>query len=890
MNFPSTFTAYQTEIATFRRLLIMASTEQEQDQEQETETVQVEVVGEATEEAFQAEGGSPADEQEDEKNQEESGAETPTPTATATATVEDHPEPPNSSENHEEREPERNRLDFVFDPPEEMTFGRRLAMWLNQNYSGLYGPIPSPDAPSLEKAWAFYEHVTLQRYVVEKTDVDRSTVDNKQNPLSSAIIAGDRQLDAAKPGEQALKTKLYPIFSTPLSQLGDFGLGFGIYFATLRYFALLALLGGLLSVPNIVFFASSEYDALGQEGVPPLLHGSAICTDRTWVPCPTCSAREFEKQNEGAYPIKRFSKHWVAVPSSNGYILNVTSYLSWTNQTFERADGGQVLLQSLEGNSIPQEYGIVLDRQNGYLINGTNITAMMNGTTPLWCGYVTETDCYLDLYPFLANKNDFYFTDPLLDTRIGDSNFLRIFFALKNNCYGATINQGFINYGTLLIMIAGSAYIYYRTTQTEIKFDEDEQTAQDYSIVVKNPPVDAWDPNEWKEFFERILDGGDGSIQNKVAVCSVNVDNDLIVGHVVKRRELRRRLQMALPPGTVLDTETFHREVERARHQCAKAGACGSKSAIPKLVQRLDAIDEKIKEYFKTAKEPDVTKIFLTFETEAAQREILAKMTVGTLDALNNNLKAVDPQYLFRGKYVLEVREPDEPTAIRWHELNSTNLEILIRKIATSVVTGGFIVAAFYAVRKLYLMNQPWLASIVTTLFTSMFPTVANFLMTLEKHHTETSRQQWLFVKIASFNILVTTVLLALITPFQATLDMRQNSLPGLLPAVQSLFVSQLCLTPLVQVLDIGGNISRHLMAPRAKTQEEMDRCMRGTPVQLAARYANLIKFLFMTLWYCSIYPAAFFLGSFALIITYFVDRFSLLRSWARSAQGMSKC
>jgi hypothetical protein len=423
----------------------------------------------------------------------------------------------------------------------------------------------------------------------------------------------------------------------------------------------------------------------------------------------------------------------------------------------------------------------------------------------------------------------------------------------------------------------------------ETKFDEDQQTAQDYSIVIKNPPPDAWDPDEWKEFFERALDGGDGNTQNKVVVCSVNVDNELIVGYMVERRELRQRLQIALPPDTVLDTENFHREVARAKQRNAKEHICGSNSAIPKLVQRLEALDEKIKDYFKTAKEPDVTKIFLTFQTEAAQRQILAKMAVGTLDALNNNLKAVDPRYLFRGKYVLEVREPDEPTAIRWHELNTSTLEILARKIATSVVTGGFIVAAFYAIRKLYLIDQPWFASIVTTLCTSMFPIVADILMKFEKHHTETSRQQWLFVKIASFNILVTTVLLALITPFQATLDKRQNSLPGLLPAVQSLFVSQLCITPLVQMLDIGGNISRHLKAPRATTQEEMDRCMRGTPVHLAARYANLIKYLFMTLWYCSIYPAAFFLGSLALFVTFFVDRFSLLRSWARSAQGMLK-
>jgi hypothetical protein len=43
------------------------------------------------------------------------------------------------------------------------------------------------------------------------------------------------------------------------------------------------------------------------------------------------------------------------------------------------------------------------------------------------------------------------------------------------------------------------------------------------------------------------------------------------------------------------------------------------------------------------------------------------------------------------------------------------------------------------------------------------------------------------------------------------------------------------------------------------------------------------MKFIFLIVWFCAIYPAGFFMGSFALFVVYFMDRFSLMRTWARA-------
>jgi hypothetical protein len=111
------------------------------------------------------------------------------------------------------------------------------------------------------------------------------------------------------------------------------------------------------------------------------------------------------------------------------------------------------------------------------------------------------------------------------------------------------------------------------------------------------------------------------------------------------------------------------------------------------------------------------------------------------------------------------------------------------------------------------------------------------------------------------------------------------GKIQGLIPSVHNLFLSQILYNLMYQVSDPLGQISRHVFAPRAKTQEAMNMCMRGTEMYLAERYAHMVKFMYLMIWYCAIYPSASFMTSFALFIGYFTDRFSLMRTWACTPQ-----
>jgi len=63
------------------------------------------------------------------------------------------------------------------------------------------------------------------------------------------------------------------------------------------------------------------------------------------------------------------------------------------------------------------------------------------------------------------------------------------------------------------------------------------------------------------------------------------------------------------------------------------------------------------------------------------------------------------------------------------------------------------------------------------------------------------------------------------------------NGNEHLLAGVYSIFFSEIVTITLIQLIDIGGNVKRHVFAPRAQTQEDLNQCMSGTIVELAERY-----------------------------------------------------
>jgi len=186
----------------------------------------------------------------------------------------------------------RNKDDIINDTlyndhPDGMTRARRIARYLSQynwylpkppqqpDISNLEG-VPSGDIkkPNLDMAWEYFEHIGLPRCETKRDNVNKTYI-------------------RVEPGETIKSTMLYPVWSTPLVDMGDFGTGVGLYFFTVKFFAIITFIAGLINIPGLMYFYSDEYstdDANNgnNDNEYALLKMSAVCTSKKWEPCPSC--------------------------------------------------------------------------------------------------------------------------------------------------------------------------------------------------------------------------------------------------------------------------------------------------------------------------------------------------------------------------------------------------------------------------------------------------------------------------------------------------------------------------------------------------------------------------------------------------------------------------
>jgi len=450
-----------------------------------------------------------------------------------------------------------------------------------------------------------------------------------------------------------------------------------------------------------------------------------------------------------------------------------------------------------------------------------------------------------------------------------------LIFVMKNYCDGAKLPLASVNYATLLFVIYGMININRHLEEQEVEFDEDEQTAQDYSIVIKNPPPDATDPEEWKAFFDKKFGGG-----VHVTCCTVARDNPLLVRALVRRREILQMLKWKTQPGTPLDVPTLTAiafEMRRHRSFLERMKSLAI-PGVPELLQRLTSINAKIRKL--SLRKYPATKVFVTFETEEAQRRILGHLSVGSRTVRRNDVMKLDnPEHLFRSALVLNVKEADEPSTVRWHDLSDRRWDRFLKMSMTAYAWACAMVMVAFVVR-LCRHRSAKFAAYAIAFFNSAFPEYAKILVNFESHPSEGELQTSLYVKIAAFRWINTAIIVTMITPFTSTLSGGDDNL---LNGIREIFVAEIVTSNLIKLVDPTGLVERHYFAPRASSQEEMNSHMRGEEWHLAERYTNMTKILFLTLWYCSIYPFGFFLCALALFINQYAERYSLMRTWRRA-------
>ena len=424
----------------------------------------------------------------------------------------------------------------------------------------------------------------------------------------------------------------------------------------------------------------------------------------------------------------------------------------------------------------------------------------------------------------------------------------------------------------------------------EIRYDEDDTSAPDYSLVVNNPPKDAKDPEEWKIFFDTFA-------EKQVTLVTVALGNDQLINNLVSKRRDMKTLSSMLPKGVdfsddaAIDEAILNKHNQRLREESQRTcirklvgvavtpflrifGFCLTEDVIWKRAKATDATIKELEQ-----KDYDVSAVFVTFETEQGQRTALEALNFSKMEILLNKAINADPSAIFRDT-VLDCCEAAQPDSVRWNDLKCPMFEIGLRLLCTFFVTCALVGLTGSILFLARTEVSTLLFSIILSATNTLIPMIVRILVSYEKHRREGAAQASLYVKITLFRWLNTVIVTWLITPFLVTLG--ENSI-DLISTINALMLSEMLFAPLLRYFDVMSFLDRHYFAPRAKTEEQMLSCFKGGWYNLAERFTDLTKVLLLCIFYSPFYPFIYFLGAANFMISYWMDKFLLLRSWQRA-------
>ncbi len=494
---------------------------------------------------------------------------------------------------------------------------------------------------------------------------------------------------------------------------------------------------------------------------------------------------------------------------------------------------------------------------------------------------------------------------------------------LKNTCnFNDWAYPGIHSWVVSILLILSFLFAFFiYQKRAEIIFDEDIQTASDYAIKIVNPPPDAYDPEEWKQFFSQFTNEG-------IVSVTINLNNSDLLRLLVKRRKLIKRLKNLLPIGADLNDENVIKNANIHQRRI-KSLFTSNAQTISKKIQ---LISEKIT--FLCKKKYKVTDVFVIFETERGQRNALHALATGrlniwqnrpdvskfnggklivneniknsTLNDLANSLthedeteeicikltksdiedKDLTSTLMFRGCKVLRVKEAPEPFDVRWLDLQVGFSVRFVKCILTVIVLAIFISWSGVFIYRLSKKGNQGYTTIYISATNVIVPKICDIINGFEPHATEGKRQASLFVKMALFRCFNSALALLLVANFTSTIsieDGNEEDGASLIKSVYPVIFAELFTIPVIKLCDFMGNFRKHFLAPRARDQEEMNACMRGGKFELAERYTDSTKVLFVAMMYSSILPESYFLGAIACFIHYLLAKFCLLRMWRKA-------
>lgn len=413
--------------------------------------------------------------------------------------------------------------------------------------------------------------------------------------------------------------------------------------------------------------------------------------------------------------------------------------------------------------------------------------------------------------------------------------------ALSRNAVVADIGMSLV---IALLMLLGK----FPENELLEQLDEAVQTLQDYSVVVNNPPPDAINPDDWRDFFSRF---------GTVRLITVAKNNMPLCRLLLRKHDILARMAQRLKD-----------EPSRVR-SCMTAMRL--RPSEEQMQQELASVELLLTEGLR--ENYSAVRVYVTFDLEEQQRLCLRELEVPNIELLFVRAGA-HSRLRFKEQHVLDVQESQEFSNINWENLGIPDKERRYYLGGALLSTLAILVVSYYFVSWLrtdYLGVLP----IGIALVDMAMPVFFEAITLMERSVDEDDRQDSLLVKLFLARFLTTIIFPYVFTSWTEFLDAAN---------VQSIVYTQLAacfIAPLLAATDVYGVFKRNVLSLfLSSTQHEMNLHWEGSQWTLAERYTNLAKIAFLSIFYALITPMSVFIGAFAFTLIFVVDRYLLLRRW----------
>eukprot|EP00752_Nemacystus_decipiens_P002303 g2179.t1 len=433
----------------------------------------------------------------------------------------------------------------------------------------------------------------------------------------------------------------------------------------------------------------------------------------------------------------------------------------------------------------------------------------------------------------------------------------------------------------VLVMFALASRRMEKTTVVAI--DTAQQTAQDYSVCIHNPPraaggqtsADMYDPDTYYQKF---------AVYGEIVFITICLKNGNLVKTVAKKRVLEHKMDAlkareklaaaeetsATSAKNVIDKTTADLKGWQAWLQ-KKLGLFATKDYLDKA---LEETKERIKG--QTSHQFEPKRVYITFNTEQAQRKCLKAVETGLWEEKLERFKKkqVNQNAVIGGK-LCRVDEAEEPSDVIWENIDTTLFQRARTWALSAFLSGLFLTGTFFILAAIF--ESGLLAAIFIAIINAVLPLIIRALtLVVEVHKSVTQRQASMMFKLVIARAINSAFLLFIIT--SDTEQFQANTLTKIL----AILAADAFSNPLLRLTNIPDLIGRKLIAPKMKTQAEMNVFFQGALWNLAERYTDMIKTVVVGLFYSAIVPTGLFITAGAMIMLYWVDKYSLLRLWKR--------